>query len=112
MKDENYKKSKEKAEEIFIKENLKKNKNQLKESGIQWHTFKLLFVYLGLFVLIMEVDFLPKWLVIPIMIMPLAVEIIVRLHTQEISFYEAIKESKISIIFCVFFLIFGILCLK
>ena len=112
MQDENYKKSKEKAEEIFIKENLKKNKNQLKESGMQWHTLKLLFVYLGLFVLIMEVDFLPKWLVIPIMIMPLAVEIIVRLHTQEISFYEAIKESKISIIFCVFFLIFGIHCLK
>lgn len=111
MQDENNKKSEEKAEEIFIKENLKKNRTQLNESRMQWHTVKLLFVYLGLFVLIMEVDFLPNWLVIPAMIMPLTVEMIVRLRTGEISFYEAVKESKISIIFCVLFLLFGILCL-
>ena len=98
-------------EEFFAKARLEKETSNFRNSISEWKTLVLLIVFLGLFFLIMELDFLPNGLVIPVMLLPTVVGIFVRVFVYGFSLREAVADCKVHIALSVCFLMIGIMCL-
>ncbi|MCH5208370.1 MAG: hypothetical protein J1F04_05755 [Oscillospiraceae bacterium] len=98
-------------EEFFAKARHEKETSNFRNSISEWKTLVLLIVFLGLFFLIMELDFLPNGLVIPVMLLPTVVGIFVRVFVYGFSLHEAVADCKVHIALSVCFLMIGIMCL-
>ena len=98
-------------EEFFAKARLKKETSEFRNSISEWKTLVLLVVFLSLFFLVMELDFLPNGLVIPVMLLPTVVGIFVRVFVYGFSLREAVADCKVHIALSVCFLMIGIMCL-
>lgn len=97
--------------EIFARERAKRNTSEFRSRISEWKTLVLLAVYLGLFFLIMEIDFLPNGLVILAMLLPAVVGIFVRIFVHNNSLREAVAYCKVHIVLSIGFLAVGLMCL-
>lgn len=97
------------VEEIFARERAGKNTSEFRSIISEWKTLVLLGVYWGLFLLIMEIDFLPNDLVIPVMLLPAVIGIFVRIFVHKNSLREAVTYCKVHIVLSIGFLMLGIM---
>lgn len=97
--------------EIFARERAGRNTSEFRSSISEWKTLVLLGVYLGLFFLIVEIDFLPNELAIPVMLLPAVVGIFVRIFVHKYSLREAVAYCKVHIVLSIGFLAIVIMCL-
>lgn len=97
--------------EFFAKARLEKETSKFRSSISEWKMLVLLVVFWGLFFLIMEIDFLPNDLVIPVMVLPAVIGIFVRIFVHKYSLCEAVAYCKVHIVLSIEFLMLGIMCL-
>lgn len=95
--------------EIFARERAGRNTSEFRSSISEWKTLVLLGVFWGLFFLIMEIDFLPNDLVIPVMLLPAVIGIFVRIFVHKNSLREAVACCKVHIVLSIGFLMLGIM---
>lgn len=108
-RDESYQNAKEKVAEIFAQTNARKGLMELNDSLMEGKTLVLLGIFLVLFCITME--FMPHWLIIPMMIMPPAFGIGMRMFKQNMPFQKAVGDCKVHIVLSICFLVIGIMCL-
>lgn len=108
-RDESYQNPKEKVAEIFAQTNARKGLMELNDSLMEGKTLVLLGIFLVLFFITME--FMPHWLIIPMMIMPTAFGIGMRMFKQNMPFQKAVGDCKVHIVLSIGFLMIGIMCL-
>lgn len=99
----------EKIAEIFAQTNTRKGLIELKDSLMEGKTLVLLGIFHVLFFITME--FMPRWLIIPMMIMPPVFGIGMRMFKQNMPFQKAVGDCKVHIVISICFLMIGIMCL-
>lgn len=108
-RDDSYQNAEEKIAEIFAQKNTRKGLMELKDSLMEGKSLVLLGVFLVLFFITME--FMPRWMIIPMMIMPPAFGIGMRMFKQNMPFQKATGDCKVHIVLSICFLMIGIMCL-
>ena len=87
----NHQNTEDKIAEIMAQAHIKRGKAELRESMMQTNTIVYLLVLLVLFILSME--FLPSFLVIPVIMSFLVIKVLLAMKKQDLDLKGAIKDN-------------------
>ena len=97
----------DKIAEIMAQAHIKRGKSELRESMMQTNTIVYLLILLVLFILSME--FLPSFLVIPVIMSFLVIKVLLAMKKQDLDLKRAIKENIVVVLLTGLFVFLAIL---
>lgn len=92
----NHRSNENKIEEILAQARINKGKAELRESKMQTDTIVYLLVSLVLFILSME--FLPSFLVIPVIMSFLVIKVLLDMKKQDLDLKEAMRNNIVLVL--------------
>ena len=104
---ENHQNTEDKIAEIMAQAHIKRGKAELRESMMQTNTIVYLLVLLVLFILSME--FLPSFLVIPVIMSFLVIKVLLAMKKQDLDLKGAIKGNIVLVLLTGLFVFLAIL---
>ena len=99
------------AEEVIARARIQKGADELKDHSAKKKVLILFPIFLGLFFLTMELDFLPNELIVLTMLLPTLVGMGIRVFARGMSLRDAAAECKVHIVLSIGYLAIGIMCL-
>ncbi len=105
--DRNHQNTEDKIAEIMAQAHIKRGKAELRESMMQTNTIVYLLVLLVLFILSME--FLPSFLVIPVIMSFLVIKVLLAMKKQDLDLKGAIKENIVVVLLTGLFVFLSVL---
>ena len=105
--DRNHQNTEDKIAEIMAQAHIKRGKAELRESMMQTNTIVYLLVLLVLFILSME--FLPSFLVIPVIMSFLVIKVLLAMKKQDLDLKGAIKGNIVLVLLTGLFAFLAIL---
>lgn len=105
--DRNHQNTEDKVAEIMAQAHIKRGKAELRESMMQSNTIVYLLVLLVLFILSME--FLPSFLVIPVIMSFLVIKVLLAMKKQDLDLKGAIKGNIVLVLLTGLFFFLAIL---
>ncbi|WP_028518411.1 hypothetical protein [Ruminococcus flavefaciens] len=105
--DRNHQNTEDKIAEIMAQAHIKRGKAELRESMMQSNTIVYLLVLLVLFILSME--FLPSFLVIPVIMSFLVIKVLLAMKKQDLDLKGAIKGNIVLVLLTGLFVFLAIL---
>ena len=105
--DRTHQDTEDKIAEIMAQAHIKRGKAELRESMMQTNTIVYLLVLLILFILSME--FLPSFLVIPVIMSFLVIKVLLAMKKQDLDLKEAIKGNIVLVLLTGLFVFLAIL---
>ena len=105
--DRNHQNTEDKIAEIMAQAHIKRGKAELRESMMQTNTIVYLLVLLVLFILSME--FLPSFLVIPVIMSFLVIKVLLAMKKQDLDLKGAIKDNIVLVLLTGLFVFLAIL---
>ena len=105
--DRNHHNTEDKIAEIMAQAHIKRGKAELRESMMQTNTIVYLLVLLVLFILSME--FLPSFLVIPVIMSFLVIKVLLAMKKQDLDLKGAIKGNIVLVLLTGLFVFLAIL---
>lgn len=105
--DRNHQNTEDKIAEIMAQAHIKRGKAELRESMMQTNTIVYLLVLLVLFILSME--FLPSFLVIPVIMSFLVIKVLLAMKKQDLDLKGAIKGNIVLVLLTGLFVFLAIL---
>ena len=103
----NHQNTEDKIAEIMAQAHIKRGKAELRESMMQTNTIVYLLVLLVLFILSME--FLPPFLVIPVIMSFLVIKVLLAMKKQDLELKGAIKDNIVLVLLTGLFVFLAIL---
>jgi hypothetical protein len=103
----NHQNAEDKIAEIMAQAHIKRGKAELQESMMQTNTIVYLLILLVLFILSME--FLPSFLVIPVIMSFLVIKVLLALNKQNLDLKGAIKDNIVLVLLTGLFVFLAIL---
>ena len=103
----NHQNTEDKIAEIMAQAHIKRGKSELRESIMQTNTIVYLLVLLVLFILSME--FLPSFLVIPVIMSFLVIKVLLAMKKQDLDLKGAIKDNIVLVLLTGLFVFLAIL---
>ena len=103
----NHQNTEDKIAEIMAQAHIKRGKSELRESMMQTNTIVYLLVLLVLFILSME--FLPSFLVIPVIMSFLVTKVLLAMKKQDLELKGAIKDNIVLVLLTGLFVFLAIL---
>ena len=97
----------DKIAEIMAQAHIKRGKAELRESMMQTNTIVYLLILLVLFILSME--FLPSFLVIPVIMSFLVIKVLLAMKKQDLDLKGAIKENIVVVLLTGLFVFLAVL---
>lgn len=103
----NHQNTEDKIAEIMDQAHIKRGKSELRESMMQTNTIVYLLILLVLFILSME--FLPPFLVIPVIMSFLIIKVLLAMKNQDLDLKVAIKDNIVLVLLTGLFVFLAIL---
>ena len=103
----NHQNTEDKIAEIMAQAHIKRGKAELRESMMQTNTIVYLLILLVLFILSME--FLPSFLVIPVIMSFLVIKVLLAMKKQDLDLKGAIKENIVVVLLTGLFVFLAVL---
>ena len=103
----NHQNTEDKIAEIMAQVHIKRGKSELRESMMQTNTIVYLLILLVLFILSME--FLPSFLVIPVIMSFLVIKVLLAMKKQDLDLKGTIKENIVVVLLTGLFVFLAVL---
>ena len=103
----NHQNTEDKIAEIMAQAHIKRGKAELRESMMQTNTIVYLLILLVLFILSME--FLPSFLVIPVIMSFLVIKVLLAMKKQDLDLKGSIKENIVVVLLTGLFVFLAVL---